>query len=767
MPREHRSYARVLIATCLLLSSAIAAHAAVTRAAGPEDEEAPEASRPKLRAGVLPQGFVLSGRLSDPAWKLAADSVTGLTTIEPREGEVPTARTVIKVLANAHELVVGAHCYDPDPSGIVSYSKARDAALDEEDHLVLVLDTFQDERSGYAFAVNPSGARFDGLVTAQGEEVNSAWDTIWDAKTWRDSTGWYAEIRIPAKSLGFRSDITSWGFNVQRRVPRLQETSRWSGAARDYEVYQTSHSGVLTDLPRFDVGAGLSIRPAIVTRTRKSSAGAHTDTDGDLSLDVSKTIGPNLLSSLTINTDFAETEVETRQINLTRFPLFFPEKRSFFLAGADIFDFGLGLGEETLVPFHSRRIGLFGITEEEQAEIPIDAGAKISGRVGETNLGALVVGTRRVENLQFPEEDLTLTIPKTTMGAVRIKQNILEESSVGMIATFGDQQGRADSWMGGADFTYQTSGFMDDKNLLVGVWGLLTDREHLVGDKSAYGASIDYPNDLVDVNFSSTRIGDGFDPSLSFVPRKGVDIWNLSALFNPRPTWPGVREVTQETNFKLFNTPNNSSWTSYEISARPLDVLFQNGDRVEFAVEPEGDRPTDTFSISDGVDLPAGSYEWTRFLVGAHSAPRRRVSGDLTLEAGDYYNGDLTTLTAGLTLRSSSFLSLEGTFERSTGTVTTVVDAGGRDAFTVKRLKQALIGVRIALNASSNLQLTSFTQYDTDSRELGSNNRLRWTFAPQGDLFVVYNHNLARNLDNSWHFLSSELPVKLQYTWRF
>src|SRR5580765_3696457 len=195
MPREHRPVVGVLIAIGLLLSSAIVAHAAAARPAGAEDEEAPDASRPRLRAGVLPQGFVLSGRLSDPAWRMVSDSVANLTTTEPRQGEVPTARTVVKVLANAHELVVGVHCYDPDPNRIVSYSKARDAVLDEEDHVLLVLDTFQDERSGYVFAVNPSGARFDGLVTAQGEEVNSAWDTFWDARTGRDSTGWTAEIR--------------------------------------------------------------------------------------------------------------------------------------------------------------------------------------------------------------------------------------------------------------------------------------------------------------------------------------------------------------------------------------------------------------------------------------------------------------------------------------------------------------------------------------------------------------------------------------------
>lgn len=763
MPREHSPIGSALLAITLLLASM-----ATDRTAGAEEEdEPPVGERPTLRADTLSSGFVLGDRLRDPAWWAASDSVGNLITIEPREGGVPAARTVIKVLANPHELVVGARCYDPDPAAIVSPSKARDAVLDEEDHLLLVFDTFLDGRSGYVFAVNPSGARFDGLVAAQGEEVNSDWDTIWEARTSRDSTGWYAEIRIPAKSLGFKNGLTTWGFNVQRRVPRLQETSRWSGATRDYEVYQTSHAGLLTDLPHFDLGAGLSIRPAVVGRATKPSSGERSDYEGELSLDVTKTLGPNLLSSLTINTDFAETEVEARQINLTRFPVFFPEKRSFFLAGADIFEFGLGLDDETLVPFFSRRIGLYGVSEEDQAAIPISAGGKITGRAGETNLGGLVVGTRRVENLRLAEEDLTLTIPKTTMGAVRVKQNVFEESSLGMIATFGDQLGRAHSWSGGVDFTYQTSSFMDDKNLLVGVWGLLNDREDLSGDKSAYGVSIDYPNDVVDVNLTSMRIGDGFDPSLSFVRRNGVYIWDFSAIFNPRPSWPGVREVTQEMDFKLFNTLDNSTWSSYAVSARPLDILFQSGDRVEFAVEPQGDRPPETFSISDDLDLPAGSYEWTRYLVGARSAEKRRVSGQFSWESGKYYDGELTTLEARLAVRPSSFLTLEVSGERNTGTVTAVVDEGGRETLLEEDIREELVGVRLELNVSSNLQLSSVTQYDTQSQVLGSNNRLRWTFAPQGDLFVVYNHNLERALDDHWHFISNQLPVKLQYSWRF
>ncbi len=740
------------------------------RASEPEPEQETEAApteRPRLKVGVLPVGFTLTGRLADPAWSAVADSVDRLTTIEPRVGEVPTARTIVKVLANPSEIVIGARCLDPEPAGIVGHSKARDAMLDEEDHLTLVLDTFMDGRSGYVFAVNPVGARFDGLVTAQGEDVNANWDTIWEAKTWRDDNGWSVEIRISAKSLGFDPKRSEWGLNVQRHVPRLLETSRWAGADRDFEVYQTSRSGIITGLPRFEVGAGLSIRPAFVGRMTRPNPRESTDTDGHVSLDLSKTLGPNLLASLTVNTDFAETEVETRQINLTRFPIYFPEKRSFFLAGSDIFEFGLGLDEETLIPFFSRRIGLFGVSEEDQAAIPIDVGGKVSGRVGNTNLGALVVGTRRVRNLFLPEEDLTVQIPQTTMGAIRVKQNVLEESSMGLLATFGDQGGRRSSWMGGADFTYQTSSFLEDKNLLVGAWGLLTDRQGLRGDRGAYGFAVDFPNDEVDMSFSSTRLGNGFDPSLGFVVRNGVHIWDLSMLFSHRPNWPGVREVTQETKFRVFNRPDNSTWTSYEISARPLDVLLHSGDRFEFSIEPEGDRPTDTFSLTDNADLPAGSYEWTRYSAGLRSAEKRRVNARVSVTSGPYYNGELTTFEAGLGIRPASFLTLEGSLERNTGEVTAVVEVGNLELPRGVEIKEELFGLRVAVNLSSDFQVTSFTQYDNQSRELGSNSRLRWTFARQGDLFVVYNHTLKRGLDKRWRFESNELPVKLQYTWRF
>ncbi len=735
------------------------------------EETAVAGIRPALRAAVLPPDFQFDGTMRDPAWEESTDGISNLVTIEPEEGGMPEGRTVVKVLANANEIVIGARCEDKNPGGIVSFLKARDVAFEDdyqEDHLVIVLDTFQDGRSGYVFSVNPNGARSDGLVIEQGEDVNSNWDTIWEAKTSRDDTGWSAVIRIPIKSLSFKKGLREWGFNVQRRVQRLQETSRWASARRDFEIYQTSRAGLLTNLPDFDFGAGLSVRPALVGRGRKPEPGASTETDADLSLDIIQKLGPNLSSALTVNTDFAETEVDVRQINLTRFDLFFPEKRTFFLEGADIFEFGLGLDEDSMIPFFSRRIGLLGSGTEDQSEIPINAGGKINGRVGNTNLGALVVNTRQVDEFAVTE-DSTIEVPQTTMGTLRLKQNVLEESSLGLLATFGDQQGRANSWMAGADFTFRTSSFLNDKTLLFSVWGLLNNREDLKGDKSAYGFRLDYPNDLFDVNFTSMRIGPGFEPSLGFVPRNNIHLWDFTGDYKPRPGG-FIRQMDYEFSLRLFSTWDNSTWESYEMKIKPLDWLLESGDRLVFGIVPQGDRPPETFELAAEVDVPTGSYEWTRYYVEASTAQKRTLNAKIRWETGNYYNGDLNTMEARLALKPSSLLTLEFTGERNTGKAMGLPDPEEEEGegLVERNFTEELFGVRLLLNVSPNLQFSSLTQYDTQSRELGSNNKLRWTFNPLGDLFLVYNHNLIRRAsDNRWQFVSNELPVKIQYAWRF
>jgi uncharacterized protein DUF5916 len=704
-------------------------------------------ARPVLRVAEVVGGLRIDGRLSEPAWG-SADSVAALTQIEPGEGVPASMRTVVRVLVTGDAIVVGVRADDPEPSRIVSFARQRDATLDSEDHVKIVLDTYLDGRSGYVFTVNPNGARYDALVAGQSGEENANWDAIWEAGVAHTAAGWSTEILIPVKSLLFRPGLTSWGFNVQRRIQRLQETDRWSSPERDYKVTQTSRAGLLTNLPRFDLGVGLSVRPSVTGGGARDSSGAGMRDESHASLDVTQRLGANTLASLTVNTDFAETEVDARQVNLTRFPLFFPEKRTFFLEGADIFDFGLGLTSDAdVLPFFSRRIGLLA-----GRQVPIDVGGKVSGRVGGTSFGAVAVRTRNVDTLPTA----------STMAVVRVKQNVLRESSVGLIATAGDPLRRSGSWLLGPDLAYQTSRFRGDKNVGLGVWGLLVGREELNGDRTAAGVKIDYPNDLWDLAFKYKRIGDAFDPSLGFAPRMGVHLTDLWVSWQPRPKRPigplHIRQCFWENELSLVSGLSGG-WQSYRYFMAPINCRLESGDRFEFNIVPTGERLAEPFEIADGVTIPPGAYHFNRYRLEAGLAAKRRVSGQGTWWFGRFYDGRLNQYEIIGAWKPSALFMLELSGERNAGRTP-------QGQFT-----QDVVGTRLRLNVSPDLQLTGFLQYDNDSDSFGTNSRLRWTFHPLGDLFVVYNHNLRTRdpvtLRRQLVFASNQLLVKLQYAFRY
>ena len=710
----------------------------------------PPPGRPVLRVGRVTSAISLDGRLDEPSW-LAADSIDGLTEIEPTEGATPTGRTVVRVLADATTLVIGIRADDPEPERLTRFARARDADLSSEDHVKLVLDTYLDGRSGFVFAVNPNGARYDALITNQGDGENANWDAVWEAATAVTSSGWSAEIRIPAKSLLSRRSLTSWGFNIQRRIQRLQETSRWSTPDRDVKIGLTSRAGVLLDVPPFDLGLGLTVRPALTAGGGIAEPGAGWTGSRDVSLDAAQRLGANSLAVLTINTDFAETEVDTRRTNLTRFPLVFPEKRTFFLEGSDLFDFGLGASDDVR-PFFSRRIGLIGGTQ-----VPLDAGLKLNGRQGGTRVGALVVRTGDAGGL------LDSVATANTMGVVRIRQNVLGESSVGVIATAGDPLGRGTAWTIGPDLTYQTSHFFGDKNFLVGAWGLTTHRDSLGGRRRAFGGKIDYPNDLWDVSANYKWIGDGFDPSLGFVPRADVQMASLGVDFQPRPHSPilglHVRQMFHEFEASIVSDLDNR-WESYRVFMAPINWRLESGDRFEFNVVPAGERLTEPFEIEDGVVIPAGSYHWNRYRLEAGLAAKRRFSGQFTWWFGDFYTGRLDEYQATASWKPTALFIVEMNGTRNVGRL-----AEGR--FT-----QQVIGTRFRVNVSPDLQFNSYVQYDDESDSFGTNTRVRWTFSPVGDLFVVYNHNVNELLDRldrhrGWAFASNQLLIKLQYAFRY
>jgi hypothetical protein len=691
---------------------------------------------PAVRAASVADRHVIDGRLDEPAWA-NAERIDSFTQTDPREGAVASARTIVRVLAGPTGLVIGIEAAQPAGVRMVSFNVRRDAPLASEDHVRIVLGPFRDGRSGYVFAVNPGGARYDALINPGGESENAEWDGIWDAATVRRDDGWSAEITIPFQTLAFKPGLQEWHFNVQRRIQALLETDRWASPSRQYQVTQTSRAGLLTNLPAPDLGLGLSLRPAITSGAGVPAPSAPVDTEFQPSLDVTKRIGANVLASMTVNTDFAETEVDTRRTNLTRFPLFFPEKRTFFLEGDDIFAFGLGLNQDVL-PYFSRRVGLV-----EGTEVPILLGTKLNGRAGNTNFGGLVVATNDKDGVVDDE---------TFMAVGRVKQNILRESWVGAIATVGDSLGRRGSWLAGGDFTYATSHFRGDKNFLVGVWGIATGRDGLGGDRSTVGFKVDYPNDRWDLALTYKRIGLNFDPSIGFVPRPAVQLYNLSINNRTRLAGGVLQQLFHEFEPSLA-TDLSGRWESYRIFFAPVNWRFRSGDRFELNANPAGERLTAPFEVADGVVIAPGSYHWTRYRVEAGTAQKRRLYSQVTWYFGGFYGGHLDQLIWTGAWNPTPLVTVEFSGEHNAGRLPS------------GRFDQTLVGTRLRLNLSPDLSMSSYVQYDTDSDSIGLNARLRWTFTPAADLFVVYNHNLRSVLER-WERSSNQLLVKLQYAFR-
>jgi len=693
--------------------------------------------RPKIAASPVNEAIVLDGLLNESDWQTAT-LVDAFKTIVPVEGGIPSGRTTMRVLADARFLVIGIECFDDNPDAIVNYSKLRDSDLENEDHVRLVIDPFLDGQSGLIFAVNASGARYDALVSNRGESENEDWDAIWEAKTQINQSGWTAEIRIPIQSFSFNKKLTQWGFNVERRIQRFQETIRWANIRRDQWFIQTSRAGLLTNLPKFNYGIGLNIRPSLIGSLNKEGAEAH-EFDFDPSLDINQRIGSNIVATLTVNTDFAETEVDTRQTNLTRFPLFFPEKRAFFLEGADIFEFGFGLSRN-IIPFFSRRIGLYAGNE-----VPILAGGKINGRIGKTSFGGLAMRTRstQINGASFSP---------STMGVVRVKQNVLKESSIGFIGAFGDPQNRGSSSTTGLDFTYQTTSFKGNKNFLVGVSGMYANRPDLSGDQSAVAFKVDYPNDRWDVALTYLRIGEAFDPSLGFVPRKGIHSWRTGVTFAPRPSWKWLRQMRNQLFF-FYITDLNNNWESYRFFTAPINWRLESGDRVEVNYMPRGENLVAPFEIAEGIFIPAGAYHFNRFRLETELAAKRKLNGQLSWWFGSFYGGSLHEMEATMNLNPSSTLNLEFIGTHNIGRL----PYGNFD--------QTLVGFRVRFNVSTDLQINSFIQYDTDTKNLGVNARIHWIYHPQGDLFLVFNHNTFDGLER-WEVINQQFLLKARYNFR-
>jgi hypothetical protein len=693
----------------------------------------------KTQAFSIKERIRIDGKLDEPAWNSTVPIKT-LTQVLPQEGKEPSERTEIRVLVDNDALYFGITCFDRNPSAIISTQLTRDAALEVDDNVSIVIDPFSDHRNGFLFTVNPAGARADGQISNNAEFTNLDWDGIWNAHARITDAGWVAEIAIPFKTLRFKPGQSAWGLNVQRVIKRNNETNRWSGARRDIWLYNLAEAGQLEGLPNVRQGMGLDIRPYGLT-TRKEG----NDWKVDGGLDISKNLAPNLNASLTINTDFAETEVDARQVNLTRFDLFYPEKRAFFLEGAGVFDVATGNAlMPDLIPFFSRRVGLMekdGIS----TEAPILAGGKITGRQSRFNIGLMDVITDKVDDSGLGRQN---------MLAARVSRDFGKQSYFGGIFTRGNPSGDGENTLVGVDARFATSNFLKDKNLSLSLFAFRTDDELTNKSDYATGFSLDFPNDRWFGILSWKQIGSNFNPALGFAPRTGMRKTNAMFMFRPRPEKAGMRQITFHA-FPEVITDLNNRVENWRVDISPFEVEFDSGDLFEIQVIPQFERLPFAFPISRNVIVPVGSFQFNRYGISVETATKRPWVLNFESEFGDFYNGTRRDLQLGLTLKPNHHLLLGIRAERA--------DV----ALLQGKFFTQLFSLQANYNFSPNVSWANLVQYDSESRILGFQTRFRWILTPGSDLFLVLNRGWRKTFENSYISEFDRGTAKLQYTFRF
>ena len=704
-----------------------------------------------LRAAPVPAGqsIDLDGVLDETAWRTAVP-ITKFTQQEPVEGAEPTEESEIRILIDGVALYIGAMFFD-DPGGILAYQKRRDEGLRTDDRFMWILDTFLDGRTGYFFEINPAGLMGDGLLRVGGN-VNKAWDGVWEARVQRLADGWSAEIQIPWSTLNFNPEADTWGVNFQRTIRRKQEEILWRGHRRTEGLRRPIHAGRLTGLTGMSQGIGLEVKPyAVAGWTRQTTLADSTRYPRDVGVDVNYSITPNLRAAASFNTDFAEVEVDQRRVNLTRFPLRFPEQRDFFLEGSGVFNFAPRNGVE---PYFSRRIGL-----RDGSAVPVQFGARLGGQAGRYEVGFLQVGTE--EHIGTGGEDFTVA---------RVKRQIFEESTIGAIYTrrarATDSSGTrpADDHTAGIDVDFRTSRFLGDKNLQVDgffVWNSNPEPgvERAVSDLSARGVRIDFPNDIWEMHLSYREFGSLYDPAVGFVTRNGFRRVEPNVTWRPRPDISWIRQFEFGTQFRYLASIDTGRPEERQWRFDLLGIEFENSADFDFGVTRQFEYLDHAFEISDGIVILPGEYWTWEWEVSGGTPNQERVSLEMSAGGGSFWSGDRFGYEFELGYRPTAGVELGLEYERNE----VVLPQGAFDT--------DLVRLNTAWDISPWSSVTGNIQYDDVSEIIGIFLKARWIIAPGNDLYLVYTQNWqnlkADRLDQRFTTLSQGGTTKLNYTFRF
>ena len=715
---------------------------ALSLVGAPAAAQTPSDPAPAITATALGplDRLVLDGRLDEDVWSRATRA-TGFRQQDPLNGEPSTESTVVAVVFDPRRIVIGVRCYDSNPDGVLGNQMQRDQVLSADDRFMIAIDPYANGRTGYYFEVNPAGAMGDGLVLqGTGLSVNRSWDGIWNARVARDDQGWSAEIEIPLHSLNFDPRASDWGINFQRTIRRKNEEALWTGWPRNQGLTAMATAGRLEGLHDLSQGLGLDVLPyavaSVSTAPGRGRADASRRAAGGADLVYSLT--PGLRANVSINTDFAETDVDTRQVNLTRFSLFFPERRAFFLEGASVFDFAREPGS-AIVPFFSRRIGL----NADGVPQPVDYGVKLTGQAGAFDVGVLRVRTRD-DAAQRGE----------AFSVARARARFWRQSYVGAIVTDRGEGDVVPRRTVGADALLSTNQFLGRQALELSGFVLhTTPRAGTRGGRAA-GVRLAFPNDPINARISLREVQDGYDPAVGFVDRRAYRLVQpaLRYIVRPRPNRV-VRRFSFEADVNLtFDLDNRLETRRSDLQFVRMDL--ESGDIVEFHLLPLYERLPVPFRIATEVTLPAGGeYRFLRRRVQWQSAPQRLWSLSGQHETGEFYSGSRRQITGTLALRPRRGWLLSLTVDDNR-----VVLAEGR--FTTR-----VWSGDASTQFSPFLALVNRIQYDTVSRQLGWQSRLRWITTPGNDFFLVYTRNWVDG--GSLRTLDSRGAVKVVRTLRF
>jgi Domain of unknown function (DUF5916) len=699
------------------------------------------------------ESIMLDGRLDEPAWT-RAEAAGDFVQIDPDNGQPATERTEVRILFHADALYIGITCYDSDPDGWIAYQRRRDEGLPSDDKIQMTIDTFLDARTGYFFEMNPLGSMADALIDKNGE--NRAWDGVWNARAWRGEIGWTLEIELPFRTFNFNPSSDTWGINFQRTVQRKNENSIWSGWARNQGLRRMTNAGMVTGILDVTQGHGLDIKPygAYTSEASPGRGSPRMKGDANAGFDLFYNPTPLLRTNFTVNTDFAQTEVDQRQTNLTRYSLFFPEQRDFFLDGATFLDFASnnlrnnddrgGSTDDQVIPFFSRRIGLSSDATPQR----INYGTKVTGQVGAQDVGLIHVRTGEDEG--FAGEDFTVG---------RIRRRMMAQSYIGALYTRRDptEPGAEPRHTTGLDMSLATSTFRGDQNLELKAWFLHATRPDTSSGNSAFGTTLEYPNDRWNMRFDATEVQANFDPAVGFLRRQNYRRYAPWLRFRPRPrNNPHIRQFWFDGTVDVMTDLRNEL-LNRDLEFTLFGVQFQSGDFVAFTATDRRERLDAPFAISRTITLPVGAtYDYSRFRINGRTAERRMLSINGRFETGQFYSGTRTQrqMNLNVRLRPGHMVYLTGEWNR-------VKLAEGSFSTRLYRL----VG-ETQLNPF--IALVNDVQYDSQSAVVGWQSRFRWILTPGNDLYFVYTHNwLDDPLLNRFATLDKRAASKILYTYRF